>query len=114
MTAIRDPIHSWIKIDDDEKALIDSRIFQRLRHIKQTTTADLVYPGATQTRFSHSIGTMYVATLYTDVLKNLEGCGYSEKWAKTVRIAALLHDISHGPFSHAYDHYDYKDIYPWT
>ena len=109
MPALKDCVHSWIVFTELEKKLIDSRIFQRLRHIRQTTTCNLVYPDSCHTRFSHSIGTMHIATRYVESLE-IDNV-YTDKWRKTVRMAALLHDIAHGPFSHAYDHFVYNEIY---
>ena len=59
---IRDPIHGFIKYNDLERDIIDSKLFQRLRCIKQLAFTDYVYPGATHTRFAHSLGVMEFAT----------------------------------------------------
>ena len=59
---IRDPIHVFIRMDSDERKIIDSEQFQRLRHIHQLALTSLVYPGATHKRFEHSLGTMELAT----------------------------------------------------
>lgn len=91
---IRDPVYNYIIRNDAERLLIDSPIFQRLRRIKQLAMANLVYPGANHSRFEHSIGVMHVAELMTKNLINDD----DEKL--NIRLAALLHDIGHGPFSH--------------
>jgi HD superfamily phosphohydrolase len=91
---LRDPIHGFINREDLEEEIINSPVFQRLRKIKQLALASLVYPGAMHTRFDHSIGAMHVAGLIADAVR-LEP---EEK--RLVRLAALLHDIGHGPFSH--------------
>src|SRR5271157_3298219 len=65
---IRDPIHGFIKLDSEERRLVDSRPFQRLRYIYQLATTYLVYPGATHRRFEHSLGVMELATRIFDVV----------------------------------------------
>jgi HD superfamily phosphohydrolase len=91
---IRDPIHRFIKLNEQETEIIDSEAFQRLRHLRQLAFAYLVYPGATHTRFEHSLGVCHVAGLLARKL------GFDEDQTKLVRLAALLHDLGHGPFSH--------------
>ena len=83
--------------------LIEHRYFQRLRRIKQTGLTHYVYPGAIHTRFHHAMGAMHLMTQAIDILrsKNVE---ISEKESAAVSIAILLHDIGHGPFSHALEH----------
>lgn len=108
---IRDPIHNFITVDSDERAVIDSSVFQRLRHIHQLALTYLVYPGATHRRFEHSLGVMELAGRVFDVLvrgkphKAVEDYfppqdkfGY---WRHVVRMGALCHDLGHMPFSHA-------------
>jgi HD superfamily phosphohydrolase len=91
---IKDPIHGYIQINEEERRIIDSAPFQRLRRICQLPFANLVYPGANHTRFSHSLGCFYIAGEIVEKLKLEE---YNKK---VVKIAALLHDIGHPPFSH--------------
>ena len=92
---IRDPIHGFIHRDLKEKKIVDSKVFQRLRRLKQLAMASLVYPGAVHTRFDHSLGAFHVARqASTKLLPN------SSADQELVRLAALLHDIGHGPFSH--------------
>ncbi len=95
MKRIKDPIHSYILLEDPFVKLVDSYRMQRLRFIKQLGTANLVYPGANHTRFEHSIGTYHLAKSFADALhmKNKE----------EFMAAALLHDAGHGPFSHISD-----------
>ena len=113
---IRDPIHVFIRLNTDERRVLDSAPFQRLRHIHQLALSYLVYPGATHKRFEHALGTMELATKVFDVItdpRNVhqqirslipeislppEGIGY---WRRVLRMAALCHDIGHLPFSHA-------------
>lgn len=98
---IRDPIYGYIFISELEKDLIDSRPVQRLRYIKQIASAHLTYPGADHTRFIHSLGVLHLAKVLTDRLV-AKGLMMEEEGCK-VRIAALLHDVGHGPFSHLYE-----------
>jgi HD superfamily phosphohydrolase len=98
---IVDPIHDFITVYPHELELIDSPIFQRLRRIRQLAGAHLVYPGAQHSRFEHSLGTMHIASQAANVLKEK---GYLDSDdSKNIRIAALLHDIGHGPFSHLFE-----------
>jgi len=94
---IRDPIHGFIPYTEVEAELIDSPIFQRLRGVKQLAFTHLVYPGATHTRFEHSLGVMHVAGRIAERV-GIEAKGREWQW---IRLAALLHDIGHLPFSHA-------------
>jgi uncharacterized protein len=98
---IYDPVHGFIRFNSIERDLIDSAPFQRLHHIRQLGIAFLIYPGATHTRFEHSLGTMEVATRIFDHLMSrqmeLSEPGY---WKQIVRLAALCHDLGHLPFSH--------------
>ena len=110
---IRDPIHGLVRLTDQEMGLVDSQPFQRLRRIRQLATADLVYPGAVHTRFEHSLGAMHVAHRILDHLDRLSGI--DEEDQRIVRLAALLHDIGHGPFSHVSEylldkHYDKSKV----
>lgn len=112
---IRDPIHVFVHLDSDERRVLDSRPFQRLRNIHQLALSYLVYPGATHKRFEHSIGVMELATKAFDVVTNneniLEGIrsivpelsppDTLRYWRRVLRMAALCHDIGHLPFSHA-------------
>lgn len=92
---IRDPIHNFISLNEEQVKVIDTPIFQRLRNIKQLALASLIYPGALHTRFDHSLGVFHVAK---SVLRRLELDGTDE--ARLVEFAALLHDLGYGPFSH--------------
>ncbi|HDI02462.1 MAG TPA: HD domain-containing protein, partial [Ignisphaera sp.] len=101
---IFDEVHGYVELSEAELKLIDTSIFQRLRYIKQLAVAWYVYPGATHTRFSHSIGTMYIMGLIAERLLNL-GYIHSKEDVQLLRIAALLHDLGHSPFSHAIEPY---------
>ncbi len=98
---IRDPVHGYIELSELEKRLIDTEVFQRLRYIKQLALAYLVYPGAEHTRFGHSIGAMYLASIYGRHF--MEEGVLDEDDVALLRVSALLHDIGHGPFSHLYE-----------
>lgn len=91
---IKDAIHGYIEFNKLEMKLLDTNVMQRLRDIKQLGFANLVYPSATHTRFEHSLGTFEVAKKFCDSLE------LNNDKAKKIKIAGLLHDIGHGPFSH--------------
>lgn len=102
---IRDPVHGLVFYSDLEEQVINSRPMQRLRGIRQLAMANLVYPGALHTRFDHSIGAMHVAGRIAEQLNAVEKeAGRPEPFAgqdiENIRLAALLHDVGHGPFSH--------------
>lgn len=97
---MRDPIHGFIKLSNKEKRLIDTRVFQRLRRIRQLAMTFLVYPGALHTRFDHSIGVMHIAGRICTKLQELYPKKIGIEDIDRVRLAALLHDVGHGPFSH--------------
>lgn len=104
-------MHGFILFDDMEKAVINSRPFQRLRRIKQLATTYLVYPGAVHTRFEHSLGVMHLATRVFDLLRVKYGPFFMRavgardeadlaRLRRILRLAALSHDVGHAPFSH--------------
>ena len=117
MHEIRDPIHVFIRLDSDERKVLDSHPFQRLRHIHQLAMTSLVYPGATHKRFEHSLGVMELASRVFDVVTNPDNVTDEIRnlltplkhnnidrlryWRRVLRLAALCHDIGHLPFSHA-------------
>src|SRR5436305_10718159 len=100
---IRDPIHGAIEITADERALVDSPQYQRLRNVKQLGFADLAFPGATHTRYAHGLGAMQVATRVFDTLAARLSLEKSEhnRFRQTLRLAVLFHDLGHAPLSHA-------------
>ncbi len=99
---IKDPVHGYVFITEAEKTLIDSFPVQRLHRLRQLAGAEYVYPGANHTRFEHSIGVMHLAGRLAE---NPYLSQYlSEDEVQKVRIAALLHDVGHGPFSHVFEH----------
>ncbi|MEM4934215.1 MAG: HD domain-containing protein, partial [Desulfurococcaceae archaeon] len=118
---VRDPIYGYIDyIKELEGVIMDSWVLQRLRYIYQLQAAHFVYPGATHTRFSHSLGVMYSSYKYiTFLLRSVYASIISSKAVEELRkkykeivlaarILGLLHDIGHGPFSHAFDKHVYR------
>lgn len=114
MHEIRDPIHTFIRLDGDERIVVDSLPMQRLRHIHQLAMSFLLYPAATHKRFEHSLGVMELATRAFDgitrkaedgdessVRELVRDAGDLQYWRRTLRMAALCHDVGHLPFSHA-------------
>lgn len=101
--AVRDPVHGFIKLTEEEVKLIDGEsLIQRLRYVKQLGFVYLVYPAATHTRFDHSLGVMHVATLIGERVMQQMG-EIDERLLKHLRVAALLHDLGHLPFSHSFE-----------
>jgi HD superfamily phosphohydrolase len=95
MKIIKDPVHGYIEVPSPALAILDSPPLQRLRYIRQLGFSYLVYPGANHTRFEHSLGTMFLSLVMARQLM------LNEEEQKMVTAAALIHDIGHGPFSHA-------------
>lgn len=110
---IRDVVYGFIQLDQQEWDIINHPVYQRLRRIKQLSLTDMVYPGAVHTRLEHSIGVMKMASDIFDSIthkvraKQLLADRYKlndtglDRYRKVVRLAALLHDVGHSPFSHA-------------
>lgn len=98
---IVDPIHDFIRVYDHELNIIDTPIFQRLRRIRQLSGAHLTYPAAQHTRFEHSLGVMHIASQAGQALYE-KGILKSDD-IEILRLAGLLHDIGHGPFSHLFE-----------
>lgn len=111
---IRDPIHGLILFggsgdgDRDETdrivwELLNTREFQRLRRIRQLGFSDLVFPGATHSRFAHSVGVYHMARRLAQVIARWEGAAHDPGRERVALLAALLHDVGHGPFSHTFE-----------
>jgi len=101
---INDPVYGFITIPSDlVYDLIQHPYVQRLRYIKQLGMTHLVYPGALHTRFHHALGAMHLMGLALETIKS-KGQAISYQEEEAVTIAILLHDIGHGPFSHALEH----------
>ncbi len=98
---VNDPVYGFIAINSDLIFdVIQHPYYQRLRRIKQLGLTDFVYPGALHTRFHHALGAMHLMGVTLNVLRN-KGNEISEKEFEAALLAILLHDIGHGPFSHA-------------
>ena len=98
---IIDPIHDFVRVYDNELKIIDTSIFQRLRRIRQLSGAHLIYPGAQHTRFEHSLGVMHIASMAGQALAEKGVVSFDD--IQNLRLAGLLHDIGHGPFSHLFE-----------
>ncbi len=104
MKILNDPIYGFITVPHPlVLRLIDHPWFQRLRYIKQLGLGHLVYPGALHTRFHHALGAMHLMGEAITTLRD-KGHEVTEEEALGARIAILLHDVGHGPFSHALEH----------
>src|SRR5437667_3645848 len=102
MLVIRDPLHNNIRLDPLARELIETPAFQRLRYVRQLGLAFLVYPGASHTRFEHALGAYHLARRALGLLEERDDLReVAANACADVRIAALLHDIGHYPFSHA-------------
>lgn len=98
---IKDPVYGYIVLSNNHKPLIDSFPMQRLRRIRQLCGSDYVYVGATHCRFSHSLG---VSNLAEQLMSNLVNkLKIDPSFVEKIKIAGLLHDIGHGPFSHVFE-----------
>src|SRR5712672_3246889 len=105
---IRDPVHDLIPFGTDRFeqmawSLLETPEFQRLRRIKQLGFSELVFPGATHTRFAHSVGVFHAARQLSQLIKDRIGDQYNKERAEVAMAAALVHDLGHGPFSHAFE-----------
>lgn len=111
-SVIRDPVHGDVYLTHEEITLLDTPQMQRLRGVKQLGAAHLVYPGAVHTRFDHSIGVLFQASRMIEAINvsaqlDPRAClGVSEPEARVVRIAALIHDVTHIPMGHALEDQD--------
>ena len=101
---IRDPIHGTLSVSVEEKAVVDSGFYQRLRHVRQLGFGELAFPGATHTRHAHSLGAMHVSSRLFDAVAErwlALSARARERFRAAVRLAVLCHDLGHMPLSHA-------------
>ena len=105
---IKDPVHGYVYVTEQEKHAIDSFPVQRQRRLRQLAGSEYVYPGANHTRFEHAIGVMYLAGR---VVENRNVSQYlDEDECEAAKMAGLLHDVGHGPFSHVFEHLLDKEL----
>jgi HD superfamily phosphohydrolase len=101
---IRDPVHGNIDIYPLEEMILETKAFQRLRFISQLSLCSLVYPGAVHNRFSHSLGAMHLAgKMYNSLVINSPNEEFEFETFQALRLATMVHDIGHGPFSHVFE-----------
>ena len=104
--SIHDPIHGLVTVTPLMVSIMDTPEFQRLRDLKQLGAAHFVYPSATHTRLEHSLGVGHLAKIMMKSLqRNQPILGITERDVEITQVAALVHDIGHGPYSHLYDGY---------
>lgn len=107
---INDPVHGFITINDPViAAIVNHPFYQRLRRIQQMALAQLVYPGAVHTRLHHSLGAYHLMCTAISELKD-KGIVITDEEAQAAKAAILLHDIGHGPFSHALENVILKGV----
>ncbi|HET7405185.1 MAG TPA: HD domain-containing protein [Candidatus Bathyarchaeia archaeon] len=113
---IKDPIHGYVRVNPVERTIVDTRPVQRLRRLRQLAGSEYVYPAANHTRFEHVIGAMHLAGELSETLPvNMDPHDQEQ-----MRLAALVHDIGHGPFSHVFEPLmvrhlkkTHEDLVPW-
>src|SRR5256884_705517 len=113
---IKDPIHGYIRVNETERMVVDTRPVQNPRRIPQLSGSEFVYPAANHTHFEHVLGAMHLAGALSEVLPTHLDAHDQEQ----MRLAALLHDIGHGPFSHVFEPLmvrhlkkTHEDFVPW-
>jgi len=115
---MNDPIHGHIQLDKFVLEYVDTLQFQRLRELKQLGCAYFVFPGASHNRFEHSIGVCHLAgQMIERIRESQKDLEITDSDVKCIKIAGLLHDLGHGPFSHVFDNEFIKTVKPelgWT
>ncbi len=101
---IVDSIHGDIHLNEIERRVIDTASFQRLRHLKQLGMGHVTYPNATHTRFAHSVGVLGIMAKITDIAKHT--LKLDDEKVEDIRLAGLLHDVGHYPYSHLMERVD--------
>jgi len=113
---IKDPIYKeFLSFTDNEVEFIDNKLFKRLKNIKQLGSLDEVFPSATHTRASHSMGVSYLAEKFTTKLFYNSNINFSQQnlnIISNIKLAGLYHDIGHGPFSHVFDNHVLSKLCP--
>jgi HD superfamily phosphohydrolase len=99
-----DSVHGDIQLRPDEWEVVDTASFQRLRHLKQLQLAHLTYPNATHTRFAHSIGVLGIMARIAQIAQR-QGL-FDADQLRDIRLAGLLHDVGHYPYSHLMESID--------
>lgn len=112
--SVRDPIHGFVELTAKEREVVNTRAYQRLRDIRQLGMGHMVYPGANHTRFEHCLGVLHVSSRMYDRLVDkadahlldflLSDHETRDRVRQTLRLASLLHDLGHAPFSHSGEH----------
>ena len=101
---LNDPVHGHVSLDSLTCQIIDTPQFQRLRFLKQLGAAYYVFPGASHNRFEHSIGVCHLAAeMIASIRAKQPELMITDSDVKCVKVAALCHDLGHGPFSHIFD-----------
>ena len=106
---VRDPLHNLVEFganqfEDAMWRVVQTSAFQRLRRVKQLGLSELVYPGATHSRFAHSLGVFHTARMLMKIVeRHLGPSRWKPHQAEHALAAALVHDVGHGPFSHAFE-----------
>ena len=119
---VRDPVHNLIEFDNRSQLertlwkVIQTQPFQRLRRIRQLAFSEYVFPGATHTRFAHSLGVFHTARQLMEVIRRHISDGsrnFGEHQANVALAAALVHDVGHGMFSHSFEDVGKSWNYRW-
>lgn len=112
---LNDPVHGHISLDNLTLQIIDTPQFQRLRFLKQLGSAYYVFPGASHNRFEHSIGVCHLASeMILSIKSKQPELGITDSDVKCIKLAALCHDLGHGPFSHVFDSEFMRQACPQT
>lgn len=111
MKKIYDPLYGLIELNEIENLVIDTPLFQRLRYIKQLGLAHYVYPTVTHNRFSHSLGVFYITNKIGLILQRQNQDLFNNYYLKNLKMAALLHDIGHFPYSHVLEFNENDDAF---
>ena len=103
MKLIRDPVHGYIEVPDRLLPIVSNPLFQRLRYVKQTALAYMVYPGMNHTRFEHSLGVMHLSLEFLKYIRENSSLELDQEVMELIAVTAMLHDVGHLPFSHTFE-----------